>query len=662
MRIAARRMSALLLATLVIPALSLPSAFAAGLPPDAVDDTPPLIAEDGGATAINVLGNDTDPTNDTLTIVSVTQGTIGTVVITDSGAGLTYEPAANANGTDTFTYTISDGTGQDTATVNITIDPWNDAPSFTILGDQTVAEDPGTVTVPAFAVGSPGPANESTQPLTYIIDGNTLPALFATRPPSTARPATSPTRPPPTRAARPRSRSTSWTPVRTATVTSTSARPSPSRSRSRPSTTPPVAAADGTYQVRQNSVKTVSAGAGVLANDTDAEHSPLTAVLDTDVSNGTLTLHADGSFVYTPTNGFAGTDSFTYHANDGSVDGNIATVTFHVYVNSQPVAVTDTATVVSGSGYVAIGVLTNDNAANPDVGETLTITEASDPAHGTVTVTGGGTGLSYRPDAGYIGADHFTYKISDGLLTASATVTVNVPKDTYKPVATAPVQTITSQTLGTSTVAVRIGWTGTDKGAGVASYELWQSVNGHTYTKLKTTTGTFALVSTTVGSSYQFRVRAIDKKANIGAFAYGPKFSVLRYQETSASYIGSWPTSNSTLLQRRPCPRHHEPRRQRVVHDQRPDVHLGRRQGQHPRHGRRVRRRRAQDARHHDRDGDGLPPGRLLDHLRGERHAHPPDRLHRGEQQAHRRRRVHRPALTERRRPAGPAIAVSPVQ
>ena len=183
MRITARRMSALLLALLILPAFSVSPAFAAGNPPVAVDDTPPLIAEDAAATAINVLGNDSDPDGDPLTIASVTQGAIGAVVITGGGSSLTYQPVPDANGIDTFTYTIQDGTGNEaTATVNITVDPWNDAPSFTILGDQTVAEDPGTVTVPAFAVGSPGPANESTQPLNYIIDGNTLPALFATPP------------------------------------------------------------------------------------------------------------------------------------------------------------------------------------------------------------------------------------------------------------------------------------------------------------------------------------------------------------------------------------------------------------------------------------------------------------------------------------------------
>ncbi len=54
---------------------------------------------------------------------------------------------------------------------------------------------------------------------------------------------------------------------------------------------------------------------------------PLTAVLVSDVSDGSLTLKLDGSFSYSPAPDFFGSDSFTYVANDGVVDSNVATVT-----------------------------------------------------------------------------------------------------------------------------------------------------------------------------------------------------------------------------------------------------------------------------------------------------------------------------------------------
>ncbi len=94
-----------------------------------------------------------------------------------------------------------------------------------------------------------------------------------------------------------------------------------------PPNDPPVAVDDG-YSVDEDDTLSVAAP-GVLGNDTDPDADPLTAVLLSDVSSGTLTLNADGSFTYTPSN-FHGTDSFTYKANDGTADSNVATVSITV--------------------------------------------------------------------------------------------------------------------------------------------------------------------------------------------------------------------------------------------------------------------------------------------------------------------------------------------
>ncbi|MES0328086.1 MAG: Ig-like domain-containing protein, partial [Gammaproteobacteria bacterium] len=82
------------------------------------------------------------------------------------------------------------------------------------------------------------------------------------------------------------------------------------------SNTPPVAN-DDNYDVTINITRSVTAP-GVLANDTDADGDLLTVVLDADVSNGSLTLNADGSFDYTPNINFTGNDSFSYFADDGT--------------------------------------------------------------------------------------------------------------------------------------------------------------------------------------------------------------------------------------------------------------------------------------------------------------------------------------------------------
>ena len=114
--------------------------------PTATDDTA-TIAEDAVATTIAVLTNDSDTDGDTLTIASVTQGSNGAVVITNNGADLTYQPNANFNGADSFSYTISDGNGgTDTATVNVTVTPVNDAPVATD-DTITIAEDAVATTI-----------------------------------------------------------------------------------------------------------------------------------------------------------------------------------------------------------------------------------------------------------------------------------------------------------------------------------------------------------------------------------------------------------------------------------------------------------------------------------------------------------------------------------
>src|SRR5205823_666516 len=76
---------------------------------------------------------------------------------------------------------------------------------------------------------------------------------------------------------------------------------------------------------------------GALGNDTDPEGSTLTAVLGTVPAHGTLTLNANGSFTYTPGADYNGADSFTYKANDGTLDSNVATVSLTVTsINDNP--------------------------------------------------------------------------------------------------------------------------------------------------------------------------------------------------------------------------------------------------------------------------------------------------------------------------------------
>jgi len=92
---------------------------------------------------------------------------------------------------------------------------------------------------------------------------------------------------------------------------------------------PPIAVNDE-YSTFVNTTLTVNRAVGVLTNDTDPEGKPLTAVLENDVSNGSLTLSPDGSFIYTPTLNFNGLDTFTYLANNGTLNSIPATVTINL--------------------------------------------------------------------------------------------------------------------------------------------------------------------------------------------------------------------------------------------------------------------------------------------------------------------------------------------
>jgi VCBS repeat-containing protein len=165
------------------------------------------------------------------------------------------------------------------------------------------------------------------------------------------------------------------------------------------------------------------ASGSVGANDTDVENNPLTFAKASDPADGSVAFNVDGSYTYTPNGNFCGSDSFTYRANDGKADSNVATVTIVVNcVNDAPAAAddanaTDEDNPVTGS----VGANDTDVENNP-----LTFAKASDPTDGTVTFTADG-GYTYTPDGNFCGTDSFTYTANDGKANSNtATVTITV--------------------------------------------------------------------------------------------------------------------------------------------------------------------------------------------------------------------------------------------
>ncbi len=134
--------------------------------------------------APGVLANDSDPDGDPLSVVSFSTptGFFGTVSVSPNGA-FTFTPTANFNGFDTFFYTVTDGHGGfATGTVNLTVTPVNDAPSFTKGANQTVSDNAGAQTVTPWATYiSAGPPDEGGQALDFFVSSDNN-ALFSAQP------------------------------------------------------------------------------------------------------------------------------------------------------------------------------------------------------------------------------------------------------------------------------------------------------------------------------------------------------------------------------------------------------------------------------------------------------------------------------------------------
>jgi VCBS repeat-containing protein len=410
---------------------------------------PPQANNDGYTTAEDlpltvavpgVLANDTDADGNPLTAGVVSLPASGSLTLLGNGS-FTYTPDADFHGSDQFTYRTFDGLAHsNVATVTITVTPVNDAP-VAANDSYSTAEDT-SLTVAALGVL----AND------LDVDGNSLTASLVTSAAHGTLVLNA-------------NGSFTYTPaadyhgadtftykardgvadsnVATVTITVT------------PVNDPPLAIGDS-YAASED-VPLVIAAPGVLDNDLDAEGSPLTAAVVNLPSYGTLTLSGDGSFLYTPSANFNGTDSFTYQANDGSLDSNVTTVTITVAAdNDAPILQDDHGTTNEDEPmtFLASQLLGNDRpgpaapagTADNEHAQTLTVVGVGPvSAQGGTVVFDSNTGLiTYAPPLDFFGTDTLTYRVADDGLPANAeavgtltitVVPVNDPpraaKDTY---------------------------------------------------------------------------------------------------------------------------------------------------------------------------------------------------------------------------------------
>ena len=378
------------------------------------------MVEDSPPGAIAVLANDTDTDGGPMSVASVMQPANGTVVITGGGSGLTYQPNANycnsqAGGApDSFTYTLNGG---DSATVSVTVTCVDDPPTA-VNDSKTVAEDAAATDVDVLTNdtdvdGGPKSVASVTQPTngTVVITGSGTgltyepDAGYCNDPPGTS----------------PDVFTYTLNGGSTATVSVTVSC----------NDNPPTAVDDSATVAEDSGASAIA----VLANDTDTDGGPKSVASVTQPPNGTVVITGGGSgLTYQPNANYCNSqaggapDTFTYTLNGGDSATVSVTVTC---VDDPPTAVNDSATVLEDSGAAARDVLANDLNAD---GGPITISSASDPANGTVAVTGGGTGLTYQPDPNYCNSqaggapDTFTYTLNGGS-TATVSMTVTCAPD-----------------------------------------------------------------------------------------------------------------------------------------------------------------------------------------------------------------------------------------
>ncbi|MDD4307969.1 MAG: Ig-like domain-containing protein [Thermoplasmata archaeon] len=183
------------------------------------------------------------------------------------------------------------------------------------------------------------------------------------------------------------------------------------------------------YSTVEDITLTVAAP-GVLGNDFDIENDTLAAVLDTDVSHGTLTLNANGSFEYIPTAGYIGSDNFTYHANDGTADSNVVAVSINV-------TAANTAPILDPIGNMTVNetefFIYHPTATDAD-NDTLTFSLIA--AGSNATFSAGNLTWTPGEDQGP-GTYSYTIQVSDGSLTDSETFWITVAEVNRAPSFTA---------------------------------------------------------------------------------------------------------------------------------------------------------------------------------------------------------------------------------
>ena len=371
------------------------------------------LQEDSSDVTLDVLANDANTSALISTVTTPSQG--GTVTIANDQLTLVYTPAADFAGLETFSYTNTSG---ETSNVFVTLEEINDPP--TAVDDQEVIQEDTVFTFRPLENDLQTPDSGETLRIVDVglsvnfglvelqDDGESI--IYT--PPA------------------------NYIGIDSFSYTISDRESGGLTSEARviinivETNDDPTAVAD-IFDIDEDSVDNTL---NVLDNDTFApdedEELTIVEVDDSTIEPGGLAIiSADGkSILYTPAPDFDGFDIFGYRISDGN--GGFAESTISVSItaiNDPPTANDDEFTITKDTNDNEFDLLDNDTA-EPDSGETLTILSVgSSSAGGTVTIINGGTAVNYSPPAGFVGDDSFTYTLGDGSEatdTATATITV----------------------------------------------------------------------------------------------------------------------------------------------------------------------------------------------------------------------------------------------
>ena len=367
-----------------------------------------LSTDEDAPVSRNIEASDPDGGGLRLTAEAPAHGTVAV-----DGLRITYTPAANYHGPDTFLVTVSNGELDASAKVDVTVRPVNDAPVAAADAFAATEDTPLVQTQAALL------ANDTD------VDGDVLTVTAVSSPINGAVTMVG--------------ANVTFTPAAnfsgTAsfqyTVTDGTVTAAATVMIDVGGANDAPVAADDTAAAQEDTPLAI-AGTALVANDTDPEAQTLTVTAVANAANGTVAL-AGGTVTFTPAADYSGPASFDYTVSDGAAS-DTGHVTIDVApVDDAPVANDDTSTTPEDTALQLTSSALTANDTDVD-GPSLAVTAVFGAVNGTVVLAGGIA--TFTPAASYSGPASFQYTVSDGTSTDTGAVAIDVTPVDDAPVAT----------------------------------------------------------------------------------------------------------------------------------------------------------------------------------------------------------------------------------